>query len=416
MSLPENAQRSAGSRRLDAAVFVAGAALMGLEIAGSRVLAPVFGTSIFVWGSLITTFLASLAVGYWAGGRLADRRPEPALLATLLAAAGVILWGLFASPAWLLAISASAPLPDRFRSLVASLVLFAPPSVLMGMVTPFAVKLAARDLLRIGSAAGRLSAVSTAGSILGTFAMAFFLIPTFATRPIMYGLGVSLVAASVLVPGPFALWRFARGALLAGAGALLFLFAPVETPSPIPGGTVVFEKETAYHHLRVVDAGARRSLFFNNANQGFVDPRPGHEPPPNYTDGMAMALAFRDRPLGEALAIGLGTGLVPSLVARRSPETSMTTIEIDTEHARLLIRGDLTVVYADGRTEVVEERRATSTGRAYWGVSHELLVADFYRTLEDPEPFWIGPTEGLAALAVLDQVYRDAGVLADLSA
>jgi predicted dehydrogenase len=92
---------------------------------------------------------------------------------------------------------------------------------------------------------------------------------------------------------------------------------------------------------------------------------------------------------------------------------SPVTIEIDTEHARLLIRGDLTVVYADGRTEVVEERRATPTGRAYWGVSHELLVADFYRRLAEPEPFWIGPAEGLAALAVLDQVYRDAGVLGD---
>jgi predicted dehydrogenase len=92
---------------------------------------------------------------------------------------------------------------------------------------------------------------------------------------------------------------------------------------------------------------------------------------------------------------------------------SPVTIEIDTEHARLLIRGDLTVAYADGRTEVVEERRATPTGRAYWGVSHELLVADFYRRLHEPEPFWIGPAEGLAALAVLDQVYRDAGVGAD---
>jgi predicted dehydrogenase len=91
---------------------------------------------------------------------------------------------------------------------------------------------------------------------------------------------------------------------------------------------------------------------------------------------------------------------------------SPVTIEVDTEHARLLIRGDLTVVHTDGRTEVVEERRATSTGRAYWGVSHELLVADFYRTLDDEEPFWIGPSEGVAALAVLDQVYRDAGVLA----
>jgi predicted dehydrogenase len=89
---------------------------------------------------------------------------------------------------------------------------------------------------------------------------------------------------------------------------------------------------------------------------------------------------------------------------------SPVTIEIDTEHARLTIRGDLTVTYADGRGEVVEERRATSTGRAYWGVSHELLVADFYRTLGDPEPFWIGPAEGVAALAVLDQVYRQAGL------
>jgi UDP-N-acetyl-2-amino-2-deoxyglucuronate dehydrogenase len=89
---------------------------------------------------------------------------------------------------------------------------------------------------------------------------------------------------------------------------------------------------------------------------------------------------------------------------------SPVTIEIDTEHARLTIRGDLTVTYADGRVEVVEERRATSTGRAYWGVSHELLVADFYRTLGDPEPFWIGPAEGVAALAVLDEVYRDAGL------
>jgi spermidine synthase len=194
--------------------------------------------------------------------------------------------------------------------------------------------------------------------------MAFFLIPTFATRPIMYGLGASLVAASVLVPGPFALWRLARGALLAGAGALLFLFAPVETPSPLPGGTVVFEKETAYHHLRVVDAGARRSLFFNNANQGFVDPRPGKEPPPNYTDGMAMALAFRDRPLGEALAIGLGTGLVPSLVARRSPATSMTTIEIDPEvvsvagrYFGFAPRAKDRVLVGDGRRELTLDSR-----------------------------------------------------------
>ncbi|HKC24538.1 MAG TPA: fused MFS/spermidine synthase, partial [Thermoanaerobaculia bacterium] len=141
-------------RRLDAAVFLAGAALMGLEIVGSRVLAPVFGTSIFVWGALITTFLASLAVGYAAGGKLADRRPDPALLSSLLAASACLLWLLFLSPAPLLALFARAPMPDRFRSLLAALVLFAPPSVLMGAVTPFAVRLRARSLASIGSEAG----------------------------------------------------------------------------------------------------------------------------------------------------------------------------------------------------------------------------------------------------------------------
>ena len=150
---------------------------MGLEIVGSRVLAPVFGTSLFVWGALITTFLAALALGYALGGRLADRRPDPGMLAALLAGSGIVLFVVFASPDALLAALGRAPIPDRFRALVAAVVLFGPPSVLMGMVTPFAVRLAAKEIATVGSASGRLSALSTAGSILGTFATAFFLIP-----------------------------------------------------------------------------------------------------------------------------------------------------------------------------------------------------------------------------------------------
>jgi UDP-N-acetyl-2-amino-2-deoxyglucuronate dehydrogenase len=72
----------------------------------------------------------------------------------------------------------------------------------------------------------------------------------------------------------------------------------------------------------------------------------------------------------------------------------------------LLIRGDLTVSYADGRTTTVAERRASSGGRAYWGVSHELLIADFHRTLADPEPFWIDPQEGARSLRLVHQIYR----------
>ena len=85
---------------------------------------------------------------------------------------------------------------------------------------------------------------------------------------------------------------------------------------------------------------------------------------------------------------------------------SPVTIEIATERAVLLIRGDLTVSHADGRIETVTEPVASTGGRAYWGASHELLIADFYRTLADPDPFWIGPQEGSLSLRVIDQIYH----------
>jgi predicted dehydrogenase len=92
-----------------------------------------------------------------------------------------------------------------------------------------------------------------------------------------------------------------------------------------------------------------------------------------------------------------------------NPVDSPVTLQIVTERARLELRGDLTISYADGRVEVVEERRAASSGRSYWGVSHELLIDDFYRRLADPEPFWIGPREGCAALQIISEVYALSG-------
>jgi predicted dehydrogenase len=88
---------------------------------------------------------------------------------------------------------------------------------------------------------------------------------------------------------------------------------------------------------------------------------------------------------------------------------SPVTLELVTERAVLFIRGDLTITYSDGRVEVVTERRARSKGRGYWGVSHELLIADFYRRLDDPEPFWISPAEGMKSLQIIEQVYALSG-------
>ena len=316
--------------RLDAAVFLSGAALMGLEIVGSRVLAPVFGNSLFVWGALITTFLAALALGYAFGGRLADRRPDPGMLAALLAGSGILLFVVFASPEALLAALGRASIPERFRALVAAVILFGPPSVLMGMVTPFAVRLSAKEIATVGSASGRLSALSTAGSILGTFATAFFLIPTFPTRPILFGLGATLLMASLLVPAPRPGRRLVLAALLGAAGALIFLVAPGIVRPPVPAGTTIFEKETAYHRLRVVDQGLRRALYFDNRMQGYVPVREGLDLRASYADGLALSLVFPAK-TRRVVVIGLGVGMVPSLLTARAPEIETTSIEIDPE-------------------------------------------------------------------------------------
>ena len=321
--------------RLYTVVFLSGAALMGLEIVGSRVMAPAFGTSIFVWGALITTFLASLAAGYALGGRLADRHPRPALLGSLLLGAGLLLWLLLARPAPLLAFCAAVPLPERFQALLAAVLLFAVPSVLMGAVSPFATRLAAREVGTIGRTAGSLAALSTAGSIVGTFSMAFLLIPAFPIEPILFGLGATLVLCGVLVAPERLAPRLAVAAGGAFAAAAVYLLRPEAVASPVPGGTVVLRKETAYHRLLVVDQGPRRALYFDNLAQGFVARTPGAVRSEIYTDGLAAALLFRREPPRNAFVIGLGAGMLPGLLSERAPEVATTSAEIDPEVVRV---------------------------------------------------------------------------------
>lgn len=200
---------------LELAVFLCGAVVMVLELTGSRVLAPYLGTSIVVWTSLIGVVLGSLSLGYWWGGRIADRRPEPRLLsriillsavATLLLAAlkGVVL-------AWLQNKSGI-----HTATLASTVALFAPVSVLLGMVSPFAVRLRMEDAAASGRTAGNLYALSTLGSIAGTFGAGFWLTATLGTTNILLCMAGVLVLASVLV------FRGEWG-LKAGAAAFVLL-------------------------------------------------------------------------------------------------------------------------------------------------------------------------------------------------
>jgi spermidine synthase len=349
--------------RLYTVVFLSGAALMGLEIAGSRIMAPVFGTSIFVWGALITTFLASLSTGYALGGKVADRRPSPALLGSILVASGLFLWLLLARPAPLLALCAAAPVPERYRALLAALLLFAIPSVLMGTVSPFATRLAAREVGTIGRTAGTLAAISTAGSIVGTFAMAFVLIPAFPIEPILFGLGAVLVLAGAFASRQGLPLRVLVAACGLLAAATAFLVRPERVAAPVADGVVVFRKETAYHRLLVVDQGPRRTLYFNNFTQGVLDRKTGATPPGLYPDGLAAALLWRREPARNVFVIGLGTAMIPRLFAAKAPAIATTTAEIDPEVVRVAeryfaFRPDARhrVLVGDGRSVLEREK------------------------------------------------------------
>ena len=191
---------------LETAVSVCGALVMIFEINGSRIVAPFLGTSTYIWTSLIGVILGALSLGYWLGGRVADKRPSVSLLASVIfLAGGLVSFSTFAKDIVISSISAM-PLGLEFKSLVASLLLFAPPSVAFGFVLPFAVKIRLDRLSDSGKTVGRLYALSTIGSILGTFLAGFVLIPFVGSVRTLYLIAAALFALSIFL-APFALKR-----------------------------------------------------------------------------------------------------------------------------------------------------------------------------------------------------------------
>jgi len=165
----------------EVAVFAAGVATLAAEIAAQRLIAPAFGASTVVWANTIAVVLLALAVGYWAGGRLADRHPHARALAftALLGAGLVALIPLGAIP--LLNLTEDR-LGELGGSLLVVLILVGPPVLVLGAVSPWAIRLRVRTIEDAGDVTGRLYALSTAGGLVGTFASALLLIPLVGTR------------------------------------------------------------------------------------------------------------------------------------------------------------------------------------------------------------------------------------------
>jgi spermidine synthase len=170
---------------LEIVVFVCGAVVMIFELVGSRVLGPYLGTSIFVWTSLIGVILGSLSLGYYWGGKIADKKPNFESLSAIIFISAILI-GLttLTKDYWLIGLQGVFS-DAKITSVFVSIILFAPVSICLGMISPYAVKLKMHNLDTSASTVGNLYAISTLGSIFGTFLSGFYLIPYFGTNKLL---------------------------------------------------------------------------------------------------------------------------------------------------------------------------------------------------------------------------------------
>jgi len=188
---------------LEIVVFICGAVVMAYEIIGSRMLGPYVGTSMFVWTSIIGIILLSLSIGYIIGGRIADKKPRADILSMYIftSALFIILSTLMKDV--LLDFLLSSITNIQVVSIIASILLFTIPSILLGMVSPFAARIKMKSVEKSGSTVGNLYAISTVGSIIGVFLAGFYFVPNFKITSILMLFAIALIAVSLYLNGMY---------------------------------------------------------------------------------------------------------------------------------------------------------------------------------------------------------------------
>ena len=254
-------------------VFVGGMTSLALEMSASRLLGAYFGTSLYIWGCLIGMTLLYLTVGYFLGGRLADRHPSERVLCTLttITAVAILIIPFASQPilSWSIMAMAQISVSIFLSSLIGTMLLFALPVTLLGVVSPFALRLMTKDIGRSGRMSGSLYAISTIGSLLGAFLPVLWFIPTFGVRRTILIFGVVLFAAS--------LWGLRPVVRPAFILALVVLVLPLDPLKSIP--YQIYDKESLYNYIQVTqqpdgtrelvlnEGQAVHSIYYPNPNQ-----------------------------------------------------------------------------------------------------------------------------------------------------
>lgn len=315
---------------LKSLVFYAGACVMIVELLGTRIIAPFYGNSIYVWSALISTTMIALALGYFSGGYLSDKKHTR--LSTILVLAAFFIYIIPLTSRSILLLTDQFGL--KFGSLFGSILLFAPALTLLGMIGPIAIKRLTLDINQIGTSVGWLYAISTIGSVFGTLILCFYLLPLIGTREILFIVAISLLILGIIF---YSLEKQDKRNLL-GFASLVLILSSVSLVFTINNSDIKnktynqhklqlqSEQESVYGLVRVIDQPQNKLRFLNSdASVIAVGAVNGTESRFAYQEIVKLMPSLK--PVKSALIIGLGAGHMANVLQNQS--VIVDSIEID---------------------------------------------------------------------------------------
>lgn len=335
-------------------VFITGAVILILEILGTRIIAPYYGTTLYVWSSLITVTLVALALGYFIGGKLADKKPESNVMYLIIFFAGlsILLIPLISS----FVLTKTNSLGQMWGALTSTTILFTLPLFLLGMIVPYAIKLKAKDLEKIGITVGSLYAVATIGSFVGAILTGFFLIPNFGIKSIIYLISGSLFLVSII-------WFFIQKKKIIQKKKMLIIIAitipililqfnfsiPYNSRAVDHDVKVIYQVESAYARLKVLEEyNIYRYLIVDGSTHTQYNMR-DDKFMFHYLELFEKAVKYHSNPK-DVLVIGLGGGGTSKVFSKYN--LNVDTVEIDQkvlEIAKEFFNFNDSIIIDDGR-------------------------------------------------------------------
>lgn len=362
-------------RSLEAIAFVSGFVLMAYELVAARLLAPTIGSSVYVWTSVIGTVILALSIGYFIGGRLADKRAQPSDVAwlCLMAATAITSTLLLYQP--ILELIDLTISDMRLQGVVASLILFVPASIALGMLSPYLVKLRVTSLTTSGQSVASLSALNSIGGITGTFITGFVLFGYVGSREsLVLCIGAMIATSWLVAPRMQWWWR-----LMVSLGLLIVIIGTINTMQAL---AVIDTPSAHYTVLKRTNATGRTMTLLttgpHGVQSGVYDDRP-EELLFWYTQEMARMTSVHPSK-SRILMLGGGTFTLPSYMSTLYPDSQIDVVEIDPELERIAKeyfwyrdRPNVKIIAEDARTYV---NRTTE--------QYDIVLVDVYNDISVP--------------------------------